>query len=209
KQGASVPSVRRNIRKHQQIISLSLLSFIVLCLLNCGPQKDTIPVGSEDVITEPRQEFGDAAFFFYENGVKRWRLDADYMSRPLADTGKLVVVPVRIMVYDTLGKPSTRIVADSGSTDSKMEKFDLWGGVFIKTEEGMTVKSEQLRWFKEKRKVTSDTYVQIETPKGDLLRGKGLDATDDFSRFSFKADVRGKFPDFKRRLEEEDDFLKF
>jgi len=187
---------------------LSLLSFLVLCfLLNCGPQKDTIPVGSEDVITEPRQEFGDASLFFYENGIKRWRLDADHMSRPLADTGKLVVVPVRIMVYDTIGKPSTRIVADSGSTDSRMELFDLWGSVFIKTEEGMMVRSEQLRWFKETGKVTSDTYVQIETPKGDLLRGKGLDAVDNFSRFSFKSDVRGKFPDFRRRIEEQDDFF--
>jgi len=190
-------------------IFLFSLSFIILCLINCGPQKDTIPVGSEDIITEPRQEFGDATFFFYEHGIRRWRLDADYMSRPLADTGKLIVVPVQIMVYDSLGKPATRIVADSGSTDSRMEQFDLWGSVLIKTEEGMVVKSEQLRWFKEERRVTSDTHVQIETPKGDLLRGRGLDATDNFSRFSFKADVRGKFPDFRRRIEEEDDFFKF
>jgi len=188
-------------------IFLFLLSFTALCLLNCGPQRDTIPVGSEEVITEPRQIFGDASIFFYENDVRRWRLDADYMSRPLADTGRLLVVPVGIMVYDTLGKPTTRIIADSGSTDSRMEQFDLWGSVFIKTEEGMMIKSEQLRWFKEKQKVTSDTYVQIETPKGDLLRGKGLDATDNFSRFSFKASVSGKFPDFRRRIEEEDDFF--
>jgi len=111
------------------------------------------------------------------------------------------------MVYDSLGKSATRIIADSGSTDSGMEQFDLWGSVLIKTEEGMMVKSEQLRWFKERRKVTSDTYVQIETPKGDLLRGRGLDANDDFSRFSFKADVRGKFPDFRKRIEEQDGFF--
>ena len=71
----------------------------------------------------------------------------------------------------------------------------------------MVVKSEQLRWYKEERKVTSNTYVQIETPKGDLLRGKGLDATDNFSRFTFKADVRGKFPDFRRRMEENDELF--
>ncbi|MDR0307959.1 MAG: LPS export ABC transporter periplasmic protein LptC [Chitinispirillales bacterium] len=176
-----------------------------LVLQGCGPQKDTIPVAGEDVIMEPSQIFNEASLYFYENGVRRWWLDADYMSRPLADTGRLVVVPVRIMVYDSIGRPSTRIVADSGRTDSRMEIFDLWGRVFIRTEEGMTVKSEQLRWHKELRKVTSDTYVQIETPKGDLLRGKGLDAYDDFSRFSFKADVRGKFPDFKRRVEEQDE----
>jgi hypothetical protein len=47
--------------------------------------------------------------------------------------------------------------------------------------------------------------VQIETVKGDILRGKGLDAVEDFSRFTFKSQVSGKFPDFKRRMEENDD----
>ena len=110
----------------------AFMAFIsALCIINsalflsCGPQRDAIPVGSEDVIMAPHQEFGDASLFFYEGGVRRWWLDADYMSRPLADTGKLIVVPVRIMIYDSLGKPATRILADSGCTDSRMEKFDL------------------------------------------------------------------------------------
>ncbi|MCL2688545.1 MAG: LPS export ABC transporter periplasmic protein LptC [Chitinispirillia bacterium] len=189
---------------------LSLLFFAVICFFpSCGSPKETIPVAGEEIITEPRQEFGGAAFFFYENEIRRWRLDADFMSRPLTDSGRVLVVPVQIMVYDSLGKPATRIVADSGSTDSVMEQFDLWGSVLIRTEEGMTVKSEQLRWFKDARRVTSDTYVQIETPKGDMLRGRGLEANDNFTRFSFKANVRGKFPDFRKRIEEEDDFLKF
>jgi len=187
----------------------TIIIYAVLCgFLGCAPKKDPIPVG-ERVISEPHQEFGEATLLFYEHGVKRWRLDADYMSRPLIDTGVISVVPVRITVYDSLGKQSARIISDSGSSDSRMESFDLWGGVYIKNEDGMTVKSERLKWFKNIRKVTSETYVQIETNKGDILRGRGLDAKDDFSRFSFKADVRGRFPDFRRRMEQEDeDFFK-
>jgi LPS export ABC transporter protein LptC len=180
-----------------------------LCgLLGCAPKKDPSPV-AQKIISAPHQEFGEAQLFFYENGVKRWRLDADYMSRPLADTGDILVVPVRITVYDSLGRQSARIISDSGSSGSNMESFDLWGSVYIRNEDGMTVKGQRLRWFKDRRKITSETYVQIETPKGDVLRGRGLDAKDDFSRFSFKSDVQGRFPDFRRRMEQEDeDFFK-
>jgi LPS export ABC transporter protein LptC len=159
----------------------------------------------EKIISAPHQELTSASLCFYQGGVKRWWLDTDYMSRPLADTGNMIVAPVRITVYDSLGKPSTRIVSDSGSSDARMAVFDLWGRVNIKNEEGMVVTSERLRWHKDARQVTSDTYVQVETAKGDVLRGKGLEARDDFSRFSFNAEVQGVFPDFKRRLEEGDD----
>ncbi|MFP4013898.1 MAG: LPS export ABC transporter periplasmic protein LptC [Chitinispirillaceae bacterium] len=184
-----------------------VFAFAAVLLIGCGQRKETLPVAGKSVAS-PYQEFGTASLHFYEDGVKRWMLDAQHMKKPLADTGTLVVVPVRVAIYDSTGGRGTRILADSGTSDSKFETFHLWGDVYIRTKEGMTVKSQRLRWIKKRRKIISDTYVQIETPKGDVLRGKGLDAVDNFSRFSFKSDVRGKFPDFKRRLEQEDeDFL--
>jgi len=188
--------------------AVSALIAVFCASVGCAPKKAPLPVG-EKVITAPHQELTDASIYFYQGGVKRWWLDADYMSRPLSDSGDLTVAPVRITVYDSLGKPSTRILSDSGSSDSKMSVFDLWGGVSIKNEEGMVVTGERLRWHKDARRVTSDTFVQVETKKGDILRGKGLEARDDFSRFSFNAEVQGVFPDFKRRMEEGDeDFIR-
>jgi LPS export ABC transporter protein LptC len=181
-----------------------LSPFLFCALISCAPKSDPLPIG-EKVIDSPHQELTAASLFFYEGGVKRWWLDTDFMSRPLADTGDILVAPVRITVYDTLGKQSTRILADSGSSDSKMNAFDLWGGVHIRNEEGMTVKSGRLKWYKNERRVTSDTLVQVETQKGDVLQGKGLEARDDFSRFSFSSEVHGVFPDFKRRMEEGDE----
>jgi hypothetical protein len=55
--------------------------------------------------------------------------------------------------------------------------------------------------------VESDTFVQIETKKGDILRGKGLDATEDFKKFSFKSNVTGSFPHFEQRVETNEDRL--
>lgn len=180
------------------------LMVLVAISAGCAPKKDALPVG-EKVISAPHQELTDASLYFYQGSIKRWWLDTDYMSRPLADTGYITVAPVRITVYDSVGKPSTRILSDSGSSDSKMAVFELWGGVNIKNEDGMVVTGERLRWYKDARRIASDTFVQVETRKGDVLRGKGLEARDDFSRFSFNAEVQGVFPDFKRRVEEGDE----
>jgi len=197
-----------NFRRIAPYAAFALMCAVSCVSVGCAPKKDPLPVG-EKVITAPHQELTDASLYFYQGNVKRWWLDTDYMSRPLSDSGDITVAPVRITVYDSIGKPSTYILSDSGSSDSRMAVFDLWGGVNIKNEEGMVVTGERLRWHKDERRVTSDTFVQVETKKGDILRGKGLEARDDFSRFSFNAEVQGVFPDFKRRMEEGDeDFLR-
>ena len=176
-----------------------------LCALDCSQKKEALPVSS-DSIQAPYQEFGKTTLFFYEGKFKRWKLDADYLKKPLSDTGSMLVIPVRLILFDSLGNLRTRVLADSGTTTSTLESFIVWGNVYIRNQDSLIVRTQKLWWIKGTRKVESNTYVQIETPKGDVLRGKGLDATEDFSHFTFKAEVTGKFPNFKQRMETKDDF---
>lgn len=185
---------------------LTLLIVIILIVSGCAPKKDTLPVsnGSIDI---PVQQFSNATLYFYNKQHIQWKLDAELMRKPLTDTGSIMVVPVRLVLYDTLKTIRTRVLADSGLISTNMESYLVWGNVFIRTKDSMVVRTEKLKWFKNRRKVESDTYVQIETKKGDVLRGKGLDATEDFSHFSFKDDVTGVFPDFKKRLENNEESI--
>lgn len=187
-----------------KVCLVSLLLIQSLFQMGCSPKKEILPV-SKDSITVPYQEFGKTELFSYAGSFKRWELHSNFMRKPLLDTGTMLVVPVRLTLYDSLGKKSSLVLADSGTTDKTMEKFTLWGNVYIRTQDSMVIKSQLLWWNKESKKVESNTYVQIETPKGDVLRGKGLDANESFSRFTFKADVKGRFPDFKNRVEANED----
>lgn len=176
----------------------------LIAISGCARKKETLPLSSDTIMT-PYQDFDSTTLFFYEGGLKRWKLEADHMRKPLFDTGAMIVTPVTLTLYDSLGKASTRVLADSGSTTAALGSFTVWGNVFIRNQDSLTVKTEKLWWVKDRQKVESNTFVQIETAKGDILRGKGLDAVEDFSRFTFKSQVSGKFPDFKRRMEENDD----
>lgn len=172
----------------------------------CAKKKDDIPL-SENSIADPVQEFSETSLHFYNKGMLQWKLDADYMCKPLNDTGTIMVTPVALTLYDSLGGIRSKVLADSGKIANTMNSYNIWGDVYIRTRDSMVVRTERLKWFKEKRKVESDTFVQIQTKKGDILRGKGLDATEDFSNFKFLRDVTGTFPEFNKRVESNDDKL--
>lgn len=177
---------------------------IAAVFMDCDRQKERMPVASDEMDI-PIQKFEGAVFQFFNKGRIQWRLDADSMARPVSDTGTIIVVPVRLLLYDTTGELHSKVFADTGRIGSDMQSYNIWGSVFIRTRDSMTVLTERLKWQRKRRRVESDTFVQIETKNGDVLRGKGLDATEDFSRFSFKSDVTGKFPDFQRRMESTDE----
>lgn len=183
-----------------------LLSTLLILTIGCGRKKETIPLSSGQIGT-PYQELGSTTLFFYEGKYKRWRLDADYMKKPLLDTGLMLVTPVKLTLFDSLGHQQTKVLADSGTTTAGQQSFTIWGNVYIRSHDSLIVRTSKLWWIKGQSKVESDTFVQIETLKGDILRGKGLDADEDFHHFSFKSQVSGQFPDFKRRVSSDEQFL--
>jgi LPS export ABC transporter protein LptC len=188
----------------KSILSPIILSAL-LALTGCAKKKESLPVTTDNELLTNYQELGKTTLFSYEGKFKRWRLDADYMRRPLTDTGSTLVTPVRMIFYDTLGHFRTRVIADSGTIAASLESFTVWGHVFIRNQDSLTVRTHKLWWIKSKRKVLSDVLVTIQTAKGDVLEGIGLDAVEDFSHFTLKSNVKAKILDFKDRVDKNND----
>jgi LPS export ABC transporter protein LptC len=187
---------------------LVLVIISVMLFPGCGRKKDVLP-RSDGTITTPYQEFDSTSVTSYSGPYKRWRLDSEYMRKPLEDTGKMIVAPVLLTIYDTVGRPASKVIADSGNTTPQVDVLTVWGNVLIRTSDSLTIKSEKLWWIRSTHKIHSNVFVQIETAKGDVMRGTGLLAEEDFSRFTFKSNAYTRVPDFKRRVEQDDtSFLK-
>lgn len=183
---------------------LILLVFMVIIATGgCGKKKETIPQITDTLVT-PCQEVGKSTLYCYRNEHLVWKLDSDYSWKNISDTGSMLVVPVRLLIYDTLGEKTTRVLSDSGTTTKTLERFFLWGNVHVKNWDGLIIESESLWWNKVSRLVGSDDFVQIKTPNGDILRGKGLDASESFSWWTLRKSVSGEFPDFKKRMESDE-----
>lgn len=165
-------------------------------------QKESIPQ-IVDTIPNPYQEGGASTLYCYGDSRLLWILKSEYSRRDLNDTSSMLVVPVDMIIYDTASEKSTHVLADSGITKRDLNYFFIWGNVHIKNHDGQVIKSQSLWWNKSTRRVGTDDYVQIQTPSGDVLRGKGLDAADSFSEWTLREEVSGKFPNFRDRIEEE------
>ena len=181
-----------------------ILSVLWVSGVSCKKREEPLPV-AQDSVAVPLQKFAGSTLHFYNKGYIQWKLKSEEMTKSLSDTGSIEVTPVTLTLFDSLGSERSRVLADSGTIQSSMQHYRVWGNVYIRTRDSMVVRTESLRWFRERKEVESDTFVQIETKKGDILRGKGLDATEDFSRFSFKSDVTGEFPNFRERVEQDEE----
>lgn len=178
-------------------LSLSLSS-------SCSGGKDAIPESS-DTVAVPFQEFGRSTLFSYDGTIKLWRLETDYMRKELSDTAHMLAVPVKITQYDSAGNANSLILADSAHTRDGLDSFFIWGDVYVRTQDDLIIRSESLWWNKLSHKVGSEDYVKITTPAGDVLRGKGLDATESFSNWTLRENVSGWFPNFRERAETEEE----
>lgn len=183
-------------------LNLAALSFFIAVFLSVGGcgKHEALPQAS-DTLVVPCQELGPSTLYGYDGPHLVWILDSDYSFKTLDDTSSMLVVPVRMSIFDTVGIKTTRVLSDSGRTTKELERFFIWGNVHIKNWDGLIVKGQSLWWNKATRKVGSDDLVEIRTPDGDVLRGKGLDANESFSVWSLRKQVSGEFPNFKDQVE--------
>jgi len=190
------------VRARYRPVIQSAIRFCMALLLvtGCSGKKDKLPRSAEGVQT-PYQEITNSILYFYSGSEKKWKLESAYMRKMLNNQGSILVTPVLLTLYDTTGATNTHILSDSGETNNNMNSFTVWGDVYIETDDKQVIQTQRLVWNKNSRKVTSDTYVQITTPNGDVLRGKGLIANERFTQWSLKENVTGTFPNFKRRVE--------
>ncbi|HUI92902.1 MAG TPA: LPS export ABC transporter periplasmic protein LptC [Chitinivibrionales bacterium] len=182
-----------------------VLLFTLSLLMGCAQKNETVPV-SNAVIDRPFQEIDSSTMYYYNAGRLQWKLDSKHMKKFIADTGHILANPVKLNVFDSLGKVSSIVLSDSGYTDAAMKNFCVWGNVFVRAQNGVKVTSKRLYWNLVTHRITSADTVYLKTPKGDQLQGRGFDAMEDFSMWTFQHEVQGRFVNFKERVDKGDMF---
>ncbi len=145
------------------------------------------------------QELTTATLAAYDNTTRIWQLKTKKLIQN-REIKQIKIAPVDLNMYSDTGTVTTHVLSDSGITTEKMESFFIWGHVVITDEDGNTIRSKSLSWDKKERRLHSDDYVEIATVGGEVLRGKGFNAAEDFSWWEFHEDVTGKFTNFDDEL---------
>lgn len=115
-------------------------------------------------------------------GAKLWEIRADQVEvneREGFTVLTRVNRPIQIAFYSSQGQATC--VADRATLDLTTKDVRLEGGVVARSEQGVELKTEQLRWIAASRRLQTDQAVTI--TRGNLVsRGRGMEAETDLER---------------------------
>lgn len=126
------------------------------------------------------------AYLSQENKVKA-KLRAPLMLRHEADT-LYTEFPNSLHVdfYDDSTKIESWVDSKHGKYFENIDKVYLWDSVVVINVKGDTLKSQDLWWDKNKELFYTDKYAEYLRSDKQIYPGKGLEATQDFKRITFK-----------------------
>ena len=99
---------------------------------------------------------------------------------------------VHIDFYGENGSKETTLTSNKGFYTKAENRYTVTGNVVIRNlKKEETLNTEVLNWNPGTKKIFTDTFVTIETPK-EVLKGTGLEAQQDFSSYRIN-NPTGKF----------------
>ncbi len=129
----------------------------------------------------------DMELFTSDNGVKQRIMRAPLreehaFARPAFETFS---EGVEVIGYDSLGQPSSRVVADYALHWTERDLWELNGNVVVEGDEGQKLYTQQLRWDRSIGKIYSNVDCKIEE-NGVVSYVEGFEAAEDFSYYTFR-----------------------
>jgi LPS export ABC transporter protein LptC len=88
--------------------------------------------------------------------------------------------------YDDSTKIESWLDSKHGKYFENLNKVYLWDSVVVINRNGDTLKSADLWWDQDKKLFYTDKYAEYRTKEKQIFPGKGLEATQDFARITFK-----------------------
>jgi LPS export ABC transporter protein LptC len=167
-------------------IQLSPVYFFVLLLSLSACEEEADP--TVEVYQGPEEEVHDVRLLYSESGQTRIEVKTPLQYRYQNDD-KYFPDTVNINFFDPIsGQIETTLRSDSARFDNAKNIYIVKGRVIVYNKvEQRRLKTTKLYWSPITKKVYTDADVLIENlATGSYTRGKGLDASQDFSYMSIR-----------------------
>lgn len=160
---------------------------IIVSLSSCGKEKSEKPRIS-DKKSFPDQAIENFTLTHTNQGEKEWELEAD-RAEIYKREGRTIVQKLKIKFYDQ-GKITSILTAREGELRSPSGDMEVRGDVVVTSEkEGITLKTESLKWDTQRKKIVTDDFVRQE--KGDtIITGQGLESDPELEKIVIKKNVK-------------------
>ncbi|MEO8588928.1 MAG: LPS export ABC transporter periplasmic protein LptC [Flavobacteriales bacterium] len=154
-------------------------------LVSCKNDLDTVaavdvPEAGPDRVTK------NAEYFYTDSGRVQNRLRAGRIAEWATKPERTEITDgLEVLFYDKLGKEGSILTARRGTILPAEKRMEVFENVVFINARGERLETEQLTWDQDSARVRTDKPVRIER-NGDIIRGQGLDAAEDFSRYTIR-----------------------
>ncbi len=152
------------------------LFVLALIISACSEEKvkpsiDTSVKGSE----LPSQESWNSTVFFSDSGKTRAVLKTGHLR--VYEDSKETILDSNISVdfYNDLEEITTTLTAKRGKVNDATEDLYAYDSVVVVSDSGTTLKTDELMWRNKDRKIVSDKFVTILSPK-EKIQGFGFES---------------------------------
>lgn len=121
-----------------------------------------------------------------KQGVKAWELKAKW-ARMYRQENKTILEDLRVKVFVRGHKP-IHITGEAGELDNEKKDIRIRGNVEVISEEGYTLRTEELVWHNDRREIVTDRPVWIAS-RNFRLSGRGLHIQVDDQQFRLESKV--------------------
>lgn len=159
----------------------AVLLVVILFVLKAAPMARSAGI-NRAAAASPSISLKQVHMIETRDGSKLWEIRADQVEvdeREGLTVLTRVTRPIQIAFYSSQGQATC--VTDRATLDLTTKDVRLEGDVVVRSEQGMELKTEQLRWIAASRRLQTDQAVTI-TRGGLVTRGRGMEAETDLER---------------------------
>lgn len=128
-----------------------------------------------------------AEYFYSDSGIVRNRLRAGRVEEFMAEERQKTLMSdgVELVFFDPDGQQGSVLTARQGLIKPKKNTMEVRDHVVFTNTRGERLETEHLVWSQDSDRVWTDQPVKIIRAQ-DILYGQGLDANEDFSRYTIR-----------------------
>ena len=162
-----------------------------LFFIACGHKDKAEMISDIDLAQEPDVVIYDFSDSASTGTMKNWTLKADKAEVYNAQ-GKTILSNLEVILFKDNRQDGT-LTAKWGFITASGKNVSAQTNVFYRSADNFRLYTQSLHWDNIKKKLTTDDFVKIIQPNGDLITGYGLEASQNFSQITIKHRVKGRF----------------
>lgn len=168
-------------RKYTLAAALAACALLAACKNDLDRVRaiEVAPGGPDRITT-------DAEYLYSDSGVVRNRVRAGTIAEFEGDSPHTELSGgVELTFFDPQGHTSGRLTARRGRILPKENRMEVEEHVVFVNAKGEQLETEQLTWVQDSGRVFTDRPVKV-TRARDIIYGQGMDAAQDFSRYTVR-----------------------